>query len=245
MNIRRRVFWAAYARVYDQLWDNELMADVGAWVARKLPAGGAVLEVGAGTGIVAAHLRAHGHAVTACEPTPAMAARCARKLPDLAPTPTSCEDLAAGVADNVVAVNMVHMLEDPVLGVARLRRACRPGGVVVLVTPDPDNGLLAVAAAQRRAGVSRRRAARFIAWHLVLGPLAALCGLPAPRRLDWVRPDAAWLAEATDRIGPIGGVYWLFTLPAADDATPRPPQYSARWRRPSCTSGSSGTGGSA
>ncbi|MEV4134605.1 class I SAM-dependent methyltransferase [Dactylosporangium sp. NPDC049742] len=209
------VFWAAYARVYDQLWDNELMAAVGTCVARNLPAGSAVLDVGAGTGIVAAQLQAHGHTVTACEPTQAMAARCARKLPGLAVAPTRCEDLAAGVADNVVAVNLVHMLEDPVSGVAQLRRVCRPGGVVVLVTPDPDNGLLAVAAAQRRAGVNRWRAARFVAWHLILGPLAALCGLPAPRQLDWVRPDSAWLAQATDRIGPIGGVYWLFTLPAA------------------------------
>jgi SAM-dependent methyltransferase len=223
------VFWATYARVYDQLWDNELMAAVGAWVALKLPAGSAVLDVGAGTGIVAAQLRAHGHAVTACEPTQAMATRCARKLPGLALTRTRCEDLAAGVADNVVAVNMVHMLEDPVAGVAQLRRVCRPGGVVVLVTPDPNIGLFAVAAAQRRAGVSRWRAARFVAWHFVLGPLAFLCGLPAPRQLDWVRPDSAWLVQATDRLGPIGGVYWLFTLPAAGGAMPVPG--AGLWRR--------------
>jgi SAM-dependent methyltransferase len=216
------VFWAAYARVYDQLWDNELMVAVAAWVALKLPAGSAVLDVGAGTGIVAAQLRTHGHAVTACEPTQAMATRCARKLPGVALAPTRCEDLAAGIADNVVAVNMVHMLEDPVAGVAQLRRVCRPGGVLILVTPDPSIGLLGVAAAQRRAGVSHWRAARFVAYHLVLGPLAALCGLPAPRRLGWVRPDAAWLAEATDRIGPIGGVYWLFTLPGAGSAMPAP-----------------------
>ena len=209
------MFWSVYARVYDQLWDNALMAAVCAQVARMLPAGTPVLDVGAGTGIVAAHLQAVGHEVTACEPMPAMAIRCARRLPGLALNRTRCEDLAANSAENVVAVNMVHMLADPAVGVARLRRACLPGGVVVLVTPDPDNGLLAVAFAQRRVGVSWWRVARFVGWHLLLGPFAVVCGMPAPRRLDWVRADSAGLAQATDRIGPIGGVFWLFVLPAA------------------------------
>lgn len=239
MNRRNRLFWAVYARVYDQLWDNALMAAVGARVARLLPAGSSVLEVGAGTGIVAAQLEARGHSVAVCEPTPAMAARCARRLPGTALTDTRCEDLAEASADHVVAVNVVHILDDPAGGVEWLRRVCRPGGVVVLVTPDPGNGLLAVARAQYRAGVSGWRAARFVGWHLVLGPLAAVCGLTASQGPEWVQADPGWLARVNADGGPVGGVYWLFTLPSVG---PLPHDHSVNEQGRSDRVGRSGPG---
>jgi hypothetical protein len=121
-------------------------------------------------------------------------------------------------APNVVAVNVVHLLDDPAVGLAHLRAVCLPGGAVIVVTPDPGASLRAVATAQWRAGVHPLRVARFLLWHTALAPLAAVCGMVAQVKLDWL--DRLETPVATT---PVGDGYLLLVLrgPGGETASPR------------------------
>ncbi len=207
MTKRARLFWSAYARLYDQLWDTPQLRDISARISQLLPKGSGLLEVGAGTGLVAGHLRRAGHQVVACEPSASMADRFERRLPEIPLLRVGLGALPSASAPNVIAVNVVHLLDDPAVGVARLRAVCVPNGAVIVVTPDPRAGLRAVAGAQRRAGVHPLRVARFLLWHLALAPLAAACGVVAQVKLDWLDR-----LQARDAATPVDEGYLLVVL---------------------------------
>lgn len=209
---RHRLFWWIYARIYDQLWDTPHLGDVCAQVDSVLPAGAPVIEVGAGTGIVTSHLVRSGRAVVGCEPNPAMANRFARRRPGVPLVRVALADLTAAAASDVVAVNVLHLLDDPIGGLGRLREVSGPDRLVVVVTPDPTAGLLDVAAAQRRAGVHPLRVGRFVLWHLLLAPLSVLCGMSSRIRLDWYRGIDARFGEPRR----IGDTYLMLVLPGLD-----------------------------
>ncbi|MBX6748186.1 MAG: class I SAM-dependent methyltransferase [Micromonosporaceae bacterium] len=199
---RHRLFWSIYARIYDQLWDTPHLGVVCDHVDSALPPRAPVLDVGAGTGIVTSRLVRSGRAVVACEPDPAMADRFARRQLDVPLLRTTLAELPAAPGSHavpgshVVAVNVLHLLDDPIDGLRRLRELSGPDRLVVVVTPDPTAGLLNVAAAQRRAGVPALRVARFVLWHLLLAPLAVLCGVSSRLRLDWYRDVEAQFRAA-------------------------------------------------
>jgi len=95
---------------------------------------------------------------------------------------------------SVIAVNVVHLTQDPVAAIAELRRRATARGRVVVVTPCPSATLLSVGRAQRRIGVTRLHVMRFIALHVVLAPLTILAqGSKAPGR------DAVALSAGADR----------------------------------------------
>jgi Dimethyladenosine transferase (rRNA methylation) len=193
---RHRLFWSIYARIYDQLWDTPHLEAVCAHIDSALPAGEPVLDVGAGTGIVTSHLMRSGRAVVAGEPDPAMAERFTRRHPDVPLVRSVLAELPAVPGSHVVAVNVLHLLDDPIGGLRRLRELSGPDRLVVVVTPDPTAGLLDLAAAQRRAGVPPWRVARFVLWHMLLAPLAVLCGVSSRLRLDWYRDVEAQFRAA-------------------------------------------------
>lgn len=208
---RHRLFWSVYARAYDSLWDTPHLREVSAQIDSALPVGAPVLEVGAGTGIVASHLARSGRPVVGCEPSKPMADHFARRLPSVPLIRAGLADLTRAPASHVVAVNLLHLLEDPTGGLCRLREICGPGRLVVVVTPDPKAGLLDVAAAQRRFGVHPLQVARFVIWHILLAPVSILCGMPTRVRLDWYRGIEA----PPDEPRPVGDVYLMLVLPGS------------------------------
>jgi SAM-dependent methyltransferase len=217
---RQRLFWSVYARLYDHLWDTPHLREVCAEIDALLPAHAAVLEVGAGTGIVAGHLIGAGRRVVGCEPSAPMAMRFAKRLPAVALIRADLTDLPSGSAANVVAVNLVHLLDDPPAALARLLEVCTAGGQVIVVTPDPGAGVWEVAEAQRRRGVHPLRVLRFALWHVLLAPLSMASGMPAQVRLDWFSALNTFDAGLVE-VRTIGDVYRVMVLPGLGQRTDR------------------------
>ena len=105
-----------------------------------------VLELGAGTGGTAVRLAAHVASWTATDISPAML-DCARERLREADAPTNIElrtldadlaELGAGEGegyDLICAFNLLHLVRDLDASLAAIKRALRPGGLVISKTP--------------------------------------------------------------------------------------------------------------
>jgi SAM-dependent methyltransferase len=112
-------------------------------VAYHVPAGGAVLDLGCGTGELAAAIAAAGMHATGCDISPEMLHRAAAADPSGAIDWVQLDPgwrvlpFAQGTFDAVVAASVLEYIDDPVAVLRECRRALRPGGVVVCTVPDP------------------------------------------------------------------------------------------------------------
>ncbi len=99
-----------------------------------------MVDLGAGTGLLAAPLARAGHPVLAVEPARAMLAVCAEACAGLPVTPvlapaesTGLGEVAAGL---VLLADAVHWIRPDATG-AEARRLLAPDGVAAVVAPDP------------------------------------------------------------------------------------------------------------
>jgi ubiquinone/menaquinone biosynthesis C-methylase UbiE len=126
------------AAIYDPLMKATEEACLTAWRADLLaPLGGAVLEVGAGTGANLAHYSPAVSRLVLAEPDPAMRARLARKVRRRA---TAIVDAAAeklpfadGEFDAVVCTLVLCSTEDPGGALTEMRRVLRPSGRLAFI----------------------------------------------------------------------------------------------------------------
>lgn len=106
--------------------------EVAAVLARLLPADGPVLEVGVGTGLIAAGLAELGRPPLGVDLSLPMLARAAARIPGRI---AAGDALALPVADGVLAgaylIHVLHLVADVPATLAELRRVLRPGGTVV------------------------------------------------------------------------------------------------------------------
>jgi SAM-dependent methyltransferase len=108
---------------------ERIAADVVPWLAP-----GRVLEVGVGTGLVAAALRARGVAVYGLDLSPAMLRRAVDRIgPAVACADARALPIGSGTMDNVLFVAALHAIGDVAGAVAEAARVLRPGGRVVAV----------------------------------------------------------------------------------------------------------------
>jgi SAM-dependent methyltransferase len=110
--------------------------------AGRVAAGLRVLDVGAGTGELAALAADRGATVTAVDPDPGMRAIAARRAPAARLLGAGLPDLpfADGGYDAVLASFVVNHLPDPRSGVRELARVAAPGGrVVATIWPSGQN----------------------------------------------------------------------------------------------------------
>ena len=112
---------------------ERIAADLMSWLAP-----GAVLEVGVGTGIVAAGLRARGVPVHGVDLSTAMLRRAVDRLgPAVVRADALALPVASGVVDNVLFVAALHAIGDVPGAVAEAARVLRPGGRLVAVHGVP------------------------------------------------------------------------------------------------------------
>jgi ubiquinone/menaquinone biosynthesis C-methylase UbiE len=103
---------------------------------------GTVMEVGIGTGVIAAALAEHGRQVVGVDLSPAMLLHAAARLgPRVAVGDAQQLPVRSGGCDNVLLVWVMHLVGDPVAALVEARRVLADEGRVViaprLVTP-PD-----------------------------------------------------------------------------------------------------------
>ena len=122
--------------VRERLWER---------LDRLFPSGARVLDVTAGTGLDVLHLAARGVAVTACDLSPGMLARLARKAPAISTIPAIVADFnhleAAGLEgpfDGLISTFAGLNAAPDLAGLARAApRLVRPGGVLFLHVLNP------------------------------------------------------------------------------------------------------------
>ena len=108
-------------------------------VQRLLPGGGRVLELAVGTGIVAADLVALGNLVHGIDLSPAMLHHARIRLPGhVAAADATRLPIADRRCDAVVAIWLLHVLEDADPLLAEVSRVLRPGGVFVTTTEKSE-----------------------------------------------------------------------------------------------------------
>src|SRR6266576_1180459 len=104
----------------------------------RIEAGQRVLDVGAGTGALAAELARRDLDVAAVEPAPTFVAALRARLPSVDVRQAGAEDLPWPDAsfDAALAQLVVTFMSDAPAGVAEMRRVVRPGGVVAVCMWD-------------------------------------------------------------------------------------------------------------
>ncbi|MCC5952792.1 MAG: methyltransferase domain-containing protein [Acidimicrobiia bacterium] len=108
-----------------------LMAEL---LAEVLPSDGMVLEVGVGTGIVAAAVADRAIEVLGVDLSPAMAAQARQRLgPKVLVGDALVLPLVDGAVDAAYLVWVLHLVADPVAALAEVLRVVRPGGVVAAI----------------------------------------------------------------------------------------------------------------
>lgn len=116
---------------YDATRGGEVRGDeFAAIVDRRLPlTGGAVLDIGAGTGVVALGLHKRGRRVLGIDISVPMLRRAQGRLGGrVLAADGRCLPLGTSSVDHAVSVWVVHHLEDPVPLFTEVRRVLRPGG---------------------------------------------------------------------------------------------------------------------
>jgi SAM-dependent methyltransferase len=100
----------------------------------------AVLDLGAGTGLLTELLVAAGHGVVAVDTSPGMLEQLAARLPEVrtAVGPAEALPLPDGSVDVVTAAQAAHWF-DPAPAAAEMRRVLRPGGAVGMVWNQRDD----------------------------------------------------------------------------------------------------------
>ena len=133
-----RAGWARQSATYDDGFGALAAGVHGAMLAAA--AGHRLLEVGCGTGRLAAAAAERGTQVTATDVVHDMVARTAVAVPGAAVVRAALPHLpfADGTFDAAVGAFVVNHVADPPAAVCELRRVVRPGGRVVLSCWDTD-----------------------------------------------------------------------------------------------------------
>lgn len=174
-----------YAPIYDAMWDTPVVASTFVALRHELPPPPAsILEVGGGTGLFTEQLDKAGYQVTVIEPSVAMARRLRARLPAVRLHPCRLDEFSSDYKfDAVVAIDVEHLMDNPVAFRCRALSNVKVGGKLVLVGPSSQASVLSLCSEQRTAGVSVFECARFILLHLLMiAPVAFASGNGVPRR---------------------------------------------------------------
>ena len=130
------------AATYDETRGGATRAQAAAEaVDSLLPKGGRVLELAVGTGIVGAELVARGNLVHGVDVSTAMLRQARIRRPGHVAAASATElPIADRRCDAVVAIWLLHLLDDSEPVIAEVARVLRPGGVSITTTEKSDAG---------------------------------------------------------------------------------------------------------
>ena len=193
-------------------------------------AGQRVLDVGAGTGALAAELARRELDVAAVEPAPTFVAALRARLPSVDVRQAGAEDLPWPDAsfDAALAQLVVTFMSNAVAGVAEMRRVVRPGGVVAVCMWDRE-GLEMLGAVNRtqRALDPNRPTPEQLTLYRTREELESLVGEGAQTELLEVESEYAGFDElwgtVVDGAGPAGA--WAKSLDDEQRAAAREEMY--------------------
>jgi SAM-dependent methyltransferase len=171
-------------------------------VARHV-AGGRLLDVGCGHGLLVDEARRAGFSAQGLELS-AYAARHAREVLGVEVHEQTLAEVT-GTFEAIVLADVIEHLDDPLAAVDRCARLLAPGGVLVVVTPDP---------ASRMARLAGARWWGFLPAHTFLLPRATLRLVLEERGFEVVDTRTLvrtftlryWMAGLAERGGAVGGV---------------------------------------
>jgi nucleoside triphosphate pyrophosphatase len=131
---------ATEAARYDDTRGGTVRAEAAAKAVHSLlPKGGRVLELAVGTGIVGAELVALGNLVHGIDLSTAMLRRARTRLPGhVAAADAARLPIADRRCDAVVAIWLLHLLDDSEPVIAEVARVLRPDGVFITTTEKND-----------------------------------------------------------------------------------------------------------
>lgn len=133
------LFWAAYAKVYDFIWDSPLTTVVRGALQADLPSPGAAVDLGCGTGLSSLGLHAQGWEVIGVDSSAAMLERAISRA--RITTALRCPDASAtGLTEYsfqlVVLSNLLHLHPNPLQVLDEAWRLTAPNGRIVVVWPS-------------------------------------------------------------------------------------------------------------
>ncbi len=204
MNLRRRLFWDAYAIGYDVAWDSPVTSAVSSEISLLGPFD-TVVDLGCGTGLLSEHLARPGTAVTGVDSSERMLQRALGKnrisygvQGEVAKTP-----LASSSFDCVVCANVLHLHPDPDLVIQEASRLVRSGGLVAWVTPTAGLDQAGAVAGDRASGRSAIASFAALTVRSLITPFALMTGVrvrPAGQVLEKLAQTGQYgLITATQR----------------------------------------------
>ena len=148
--------WSApiFHRMLDRRWTGDDVSAIAARLRPHVPPGGALLDVGGGTGALASRLAGALHAqVTILDPTPEMLAY-VPDHPALRATAGTAENMPYrdGAFDAALISDAFHHFRDQDRAVREIVRVVRPGGGVLMLELDPTGLMRALVLAERLLG---------------------------------------------------------------------------------------------
>jgi SAM-dependent methyltransferase len=218
----RRVWWSAYATVYDWLWagpiTDRLAGIVSAPVTR---APGVVLDAGAGTGSMTAGLNILGHTVIGIDTSHAMLSRAARRPGSRVVADAARPPFRPGSIDTIIAGNLLHLCPAPDRVLDALAALLRPGGRLIACWPCDEVGPWRIARAERAHGAGMGGVVARLIVRLMVGVSALATGSvarnPATQVLDGVGATASKRGLAQTHEIVLDGLQHLVVLAYRND----------------------------
>ena len=130
-------FWAAYAALYDRIWDSPFTRRVNQVTLGDGPGIGTAVDLGCGTGLSSRELTRRGWRTIGVDTTPPMLARATTRgrITEAVLADAVATGLPAGQASVVIVSNLLHLHPSPEAVLAEALRLVTPGGRIVCVWP--------------------------------------------------------------------------------------------------------------
>ena len=153
MPTSEKLFWNAYARIYDVIWNSPLTRAVGEQAVIGYETG-CVIDLGCGTGLSSEWFRRQECTVIGVDSSFAMLERAvaAHRVDDAIETDAKNTGLPDACASVVLVVNVLQFHEEPTEILDEAWRLLSPGGRLVVVWPTGQATLASVYEADRRSG---------------------------------------------------------------------------------------------